>query len=96
MYGLDNICKSGIWACKKNLYIEKIIFKDVKMKLVAMHINNKKLSFDIFTVQNIFMEHDLNIWFLPLKKIAHFDPLLAIAKNIAVLLMTGFVLQGHN
>ncbi len=29
-----------------------------------MHINNQKLSFDIFTVgnlQNIFMEHDLNI-----------------------------------
>ncbi len=29
-----------------------------------MHINNKKLSFDIFTVENwlnIFMEHDLNI-----------------------------------
>ncbi len=29
-----------------------------------MHITNKKLSFDIFTVENllnIFMEHDLNI-----------------------------------
>ncbi len=29
-----------------------------------MHINNQKLSFDIFTVgnlKNIFMEHDLNI-----------------------------------
>ncbi len=29
-----------------------------------MHITNQKLSFDIFTVgnvQNIFMEHDLNI-----------------------------------
>ncbi len=34
------------------------------MKLLAMHITNHKLSFDIFTVdhlQNIFMEHDLNI-----------------------------------
>ncbi len=34
------------------------------MKLLAMHITNQKLSFDIFTVghlQNIFMEHDLNI-----------------------------------
>ncbi len=33
------------------------------LKLLAMHITNQKLSFDIFTVgnvQNIFMEHDLN------------------------------------
>ncbi len=64
MYGLDNICKSGIWGCKKNLNIEKIIFKVVQMKFLAMHINNQKLSFDIFTVihlLNILMEHDLNI-----------------------------------
>ncbi len=58
MYGLDNICKSGIWGCRN---IEKIIFKVVQMKFLAMHINNQKLSFDIFTVQNILMEHDLNI-----------------------------------
>ncbi len=31
------------------------------MKFLAMHINNQKLSFNIFTVQNIFMEHDVNI-----------------------------------
>ncbi len=34
------------------------------MKFLAMHITNQKLSFDIFMVeslQNIFMEHDLNI-----------------------------------
>ncbi len=34
------------------------------MKFLAMHITNQILSFDIFTVgnlQNIFMEHDLNI-----------------------------------
>ncbi len=34
------------------------------MNFLAMHINNQKLSFDIFTLgnlQNIFMEHDLNI-----------------------------------
>ncbi len=34
------------------------------MKFLAMHVTNHKLSFDIFTVgnlQNIFMEHDLNI-----------------------------------
>ncbi len=46
---------------QKNLNIEKIIFKVVQMKFLAMHINNKKIGFDIFTVQNIFMEHDLNI-----------------------------------
>ncbi len=46
----------------KNLNIEKIIFKVVQMKFLAMHITNQKLSLDIFTVgnlQNIFMEHDL-------------------------------------
>ncbi len=49
---------------KKNLNIEKIIFKVVQIKFLAMHITNQKLSFYIFTVrnvQNIFMEHDLNI-----------------------------------
>ncbi len=49
---------------KKNLNIEKIIFKVVQMKFLAMHITNQKFSFDIFmveNVQNIFMNHDLNI-----------------------------------
>ncbi len=49
---------------QKNLNIEKIIFKAVQVKFLAMHITNQKLSFNIFTVgnvQNIFMEHDLNI-----------------------------------
>ncbi len=59
------IWKSGTWGCKKkNLNIEKISFKVVQMKFLAMHITNQKLSFDIFTVGNllnIFMEHDLNI-----------------------------------
>ncbi len=47
---------------QKNLNIEKSAFKFIQMKFLAMHISNKKLSFDIFTVvnlQNIFMEHDL-------------------------------------
>ncbi len=44
MYGLDNIWKSGIWGCKKNLNIEKIIFKVFQMKFLAMHINNQKFS----------------------------------------------------
>ncbi len=55
-----------IWNLReqKNLNIEKIIFKVVQIKFLAMHITNQKLSFDIFTVGNllnIFMEHDLNI-----------------------------------
>ncbi len=37
MYGLDNIWKSG---AKKNLNIEKIIFKIVQIKFLAMHITN--------------------------------------------------------
>ncbi len=43
---------------QKNLNIEKILFKDVQMKFTAMHINNQKLSFDIFMIGNL---HDLNI-----------------------------------
>ncbi len=49
---------------EKNRNIEKIIFKVVQIKFLAMHVTNEKLSFDIFMVgnsQNIFMEHDLNI-----------------------------------
>ncbi len=47
---------------QKNLNTEKIALKFVQMKILAMHITNQKLSFNIFTVgnlQNIFMEHDL-------------------------------------
>ncbi len=47
---------------QKNRNIEKITFKVVQMKFLAIHITNQKLSFDIFTVGsllNIFMEHDL-------------------------------------
>ncbi len=71
MYGLlgsDNIWPRynylKIWNLRvqKNLNTEKIAFKVVQMKFLAMHITNQKWSFDIFTVgnlQNIFMEHDL-------------------------------------
>ncbi len=37
----------------KNLNIEKITFKFVQIKSLAMHITNLKLSFDIFTVGNL-------------------------------------------
>ncbi len=49
---LENLESEG---AKKNLNIEKIIFKVVQMKFLS--ITNHKLSFDLFTV----MEHDLNI-----------------------------------
>ncbi len=47
---------------KKNLNIEKIAFKYVQMKSLAMHITIQKLVFNIFMVghlQNSFMKHDL-------------------------------------
>ncbi len=46
----------------KKLNIEKIAFKVVQMKFLAMHITNQNLIFDKFMVgnlQNIFIEHDL-------------------------------------
>ncbi len=87
---------------QKNLNIKKITFKVAQMKSLAMHITNQKLSFDIFTVdnlQNTFMEHDLNILMIfGIKEkqiILTHNVLLAIATNIPLLLMTGFVVQGH-
>ncbi len=49
---------------QKNPNIEKIIFKVVQIKFLAMHITDQKLRFDIFTVGNvlnILMEHDLYV-----------------------------------
>jgi len=68
------------------------------MKFLAMHINNKKLSCDIFTVSNvlnIFMEHEYPNNFC-IQKINNFDPcnaLLAIVTNIPQRLNTGLVLH---
>ncbi len=101
LLGLDNICLRynylKIWNLRvqKNLNIEKITFKVVQMKFLAMHITNQKWSFDIFTVRNllnIFMEHDFYLIsndFWHKRKIYNFDPynvFLAIATNIPVLL----------
>ncbi len=47
---------------QKNLNIERIAFKVVQMKSLAMRITNQKFNSCIFKVghlQNIFMEHDL-------------------------------------
>ncbi len=87
-----------IWNLRvqKNRNIEKIIFKVVQMKFLAMHINNQKFSFDIFTVGNvlnIFIKHDLYIIsndFWHKRKMYNFDPynvLLANAINIPMLLI---------
>ncbi len=38
---------------QNNLNIEKIIFKVVQIKFLAMHITNQKLSFYIFAVENL-------------------------------------------
>ncbi len=43
----ENLESEG--AKKKNLNIEKIAFKVVQMKFLAMYITNQKWSFDIFT-----------------------------------------------
>ncbi len=53
-------------GAKINLNIEKITFKFVQIKFLAMHITDKKIRFYIFAVgnlQNIFMEHDLYLIF---------------------------------
>ncbi len=75
MYGLlgkDNIWPRynnlKIWNLRvqKNLNIEKIAFKVVQMKFLAMHITNLKLSFNIFMERNLLnvsMEHDLYLIF---------------------------------
>ncbi len=94
---------------QKNLNIEKIAFKVVQIKSLAMHITNQKFNLYIFmvgNVQNIFMEHDLYFNILCIiyydfwnkRKIYNFDPyniFLAIATNIPQRLMTAFLVQGH-
>ncbi len=60
IFGRENLESEGA----KNLNSEKLAFNVVQIKFLAIHITNHKLSFDIFMVehlQNIFMEHDLNL-----------------------------------
>ncbi len=69
----------------KNQNIEKIVFKVVQMKFLAMHITNKKISFNIFTVGNLQNLQSFDLY----------NVFLATAANIPVLLKTGFVVHGH-
>ncbi len=90
-----------IWNLKvqKNLDVEKIIFKIVQMKFLAMHITNQKLRFDIFrvgNVQNIFMEHDLNDFWNKIKSIILTHTVYFWLYKYTQQLKTGFVLQGHS
>ncbi len=83
---LENLESEG---AKKYLNSEKIIFK----VLINVYYNF------FFFLQNIFMEHDLNILMIfDKRKIYNIDPynvLLAIATNIPQRLNTGVVLQGR-
>ncbi len=61
MHLFENLESEGAKK-KKKRNIEKIAFKVVQIKFLAMHITNQNLCFDIFTVgnlQNILMEHYL-------------------------------------
>ncbi len=73
-----------IWNLRvqKNPNIEKIIFKVVQMKILAMHINSL-YTLTVRNLLNIFMEHNL---YLNKNKNDNFDPysvFLAIATNIS-------------
>ncbi len=68
LFGSDNIWQRFNYLkiynlrLQKNLNIEKITFKVVQIKCLAIHITKQKISFVIFTVRNvlnILMEHDL-------------------------------------
>ncbi len=55
-----------IWNLRvqKNQNIEKIAFKVVQMKFLAMHITNQNLSFDIFTVGDFIGKYLHGTWSL--------------------------------
>ncbi len=53
------IWKSGIWGSKKYLNIEKIYFKVVQMKFLALHVTNQKMKF--WYIYSKKLGYDLNI-----------------------------------
>ncbi len=91
---------------QNDLNIEKITFKVVQMKFLAMHINNQKLSYIYIYLHTYIYSRNLhatlslfNVLMIFVKrKMYNFDPynvVWSITTNIPVLLMTAFVLQGH-
>ncbi len=76
-------------GAKQYINIEKIAFKVVQMKVLAMHITNQKISWYIYS--STFTKYLYGTWsllndFWHKRKINNFDPynvLLAIATNSA-------------
>ncbi len=98
-YNYLKICNLRV---QKNLNIEKITFKVVQTKFLAMHNTIQKCIFDIYSRK--FTKYINGAWFLLNALMIfgifffHFDPykvFLAIATNITQWLKTGFVVQGH-
>ncbi len=67
---------------QKNLNIEKIIFKVVQIMFLAMHINNKKLSLDIFMIGQY-----LKIWNLRMQKNINIEKIIFKVVQIKFLAM---------
>ncbi len=85
---LENLESEG---AKKNLNIEKITFKVVQIKFLAMHITNQKISFDIYgrTFKNIYLHGTwslLNILMIfgIKEKNYNFDPYNVFLENFCI------------
>ncbi len=83
-------------SMKKNLNTKKIAFKVVQIKSLAMHITNQKLTkylHGTWCLLNILMNVGIKEKMIILTYTMYW--LLTIDTNIPMLLMTGFVVQGH-
>ncbi len=82
---------------QKNINIEKLSFKVVQMKFLAMQITNQKISFDIYG--NTFTKYVHGTWSLlnivMIFGIKEKSIIFTHTMYVAQRLNTGFVLQGH-